>query len=290
MVDDGSTDKSGEICDEYAEKDSRVKVLHKKNGGLSSARNAGIDIAQGNYLGFVDSDDYIEKDMYETLYSCIREYDAGMATCGICDLYNGVKKVWKKGSMERCVLDNVTAFKLVMESRIIEVYVVNKLYKKELFDNIRYPEGKTYEDTFTTPILMYNAKKVAYTPELKYYYVHRENSITTSKYKPSDICLMESNKKNLEFVKENVPELLPQAELRYLWAHTVFMDKLIKVDNPDKKLYDDILKEIRHNIFLILKNPFFTFQRKVGALILSISPSIYKKVLPFWEKKKYGKK
>lgn len=278
LVDDGSTDKSGEICDKYAEGDIRVKVIHQNHKGVSYARNSGLEAAQGSYLGFVDSDDYIEKDMYETLYSCIREYDADVSICGLCDLYNGVK-VWNENFLERCVLDNVTAFRLVLESKILVVSPVNKLYKKEMFASIRYPEGKTYEDAFVTPEVLYNAKKVAYAPEIKYYYVHRENSITTSKFKPSDICLIEAYDKHLKFAQKNLPKLIPQAEFRYWWANMVVIDKLIRAGKPNKNLYEEILRKIRKNIFGILKNPFFSYRRKLGSIILAISPSVYKMIL-----------
>ncbi|EGP5489252.1 glycosyltransferase, partial [Enterococcus faecium] len=115
LVDDGSPDNSGKICDEYASKDSRVRVIHKKNGGLSSARNAGIDVARGKYLGFVDSDDYIEKDMYELLYDNIVKEQADLSICGIYDIYAG-KKV-KILPEEYKVLDKVSAMKIVLEAQ-----------------------------------------------------------------------------------------------------------------------------------------------------------------------------
>ncbi|MDV4769588.1 glycosyltransferase, partial [Enterococcus faecium] len=144
LVDDGSPDNSGKICDEYASKDSRVRVIHKKNGGLSSARNAGIDVARGKYLGFVDSDDYIEKDMYELLYDNIVKEQADLSICGIYDIYAG-KKV-KILPEEYKVLDKVSAMKIVLEAQSFSVHAVNKLYKKELFNKIRYPENIITED------------------------------------------------------------------------------------------------------------------------------------------------
>ena len=181
--------------------------------------------------------------------------------------------------MKKCCFDNITAFKLVLEGKILAVSAVNKLYKKELFANIRYPEGKTYEDAFVTPKILYNASKVAYTPEIKYYYVHRKNSITTNKFKPSDLYIIEAYKEHLEFVKNKLPNLKKQAEFRFLWAHMVVMDKIIEETKKDDKLYKKILGTIRFNIFKILANPFFSFKRKLASLVLIITPKAYKKIL-----------
>jgi glycosyltransferase involved in cell wall biosynthesis len=95
LVDDGSPDNSGAICDQYAEKDSRVRVIHKENGGLSDARNAGIEVARGKYLGFVDSDDFVNEDMYKQLYTSIIENNADLSICGIFDLYEGKTPIKK---------------------------------------------------------------------------------------------------------------------------------------------------------------------------------------------------
>ena len=174
LVDDGSPDNCGVICDELAQADSRVKVIHKKNGGLSDARNAGIDIATGDWIGFVDSDDYIASDMYENLLSLCRRTGADIAVCKYI-----------------CVLEDETAeFKTSGEFRVIEdpfreficnkccaVNVWNKLYKKELFGKIRYPVGILYEDLATTYKLIDCTKKIVISDSEHYAYVQRSDSI-----------------------------------------------------------------------------------------------------------------
>lgn len=279
LVDDGSSDRSGEICDEYLKKDERINVIHKMNGGLSSARNAGINIAKGRYIGFVDGDDYIEKDMYELLYKNICEFDADISMCGVYDKYNGIV-CENKNVMDRCVLDNITAFRITLESKFMSVSAVNKIYKREIFNKFKYPEGKIYEDAFLTPIIIFNSKKIVYDPSPKYYYVHRKNSITTNNFKNSDLFIIEAYEKHLKFVRKNVPQLEKQAIFRYLWAHMVVIDKIIMSDNFSRNIfYKKIFNKLKKNIIKIILNPFFTKKRKLFCLILIINPEIYKMIL-----------
>nr|OTO70154.1 hypothetical protein A5866_002374 [Enterococcus sp. 12C11_DIV0727] len=147
LVDDGSTDKSGEICDQYVVKDQRIRVIHKKNGGLSSARNIGLDIAVGRYIGFVDSDDYIANDMYEILYDQLIESNADLSCVGMIDVYENRTSELKQNKIIELV-DQKQAIKLVVDGKDIFAYAVNKLYKRDLFNDIRYPEGKIVEDAF----------------------------------------------------------------------------------------------------------------------------------------------
>lgn len=124
LVDDGSPDSSGAMCDQFAKQDERVKVIHKENGGLSDARNAGIEIATGEYLGFIDSDDYIADDMYELLYTNIVKEDADLSICGIYDVYEGKEPVEKQ--QQYIVLDKVAAMKMILEAKVVSVHAVNK--------------------------------------------------------------------------------------------------------------------------------------------------------------------
>ena len=144
LVDDGTPDSSGVICDQFAEKDERIKVIHKKNGGLSDARNTGIEVAKGEYIGFVDSDDYIAEDMYELLYTNIVNEEADLSICGIYDVYEN--KEAQKRIRQYMILNKFEAIKVILEAKIVSVHAVNKLYKKELFTHVRYPVGKITED------------------------------------------------------------------------------------------------------------------------------------------------
>ena len=208
LVDDGSPDNCGAICDEYRSKDKRIKVIHKKNGGLSSARNAGIDVASGEYLGFIDSDDWIESDMYEALYNALTYYKADISVCGryivegdrITTISDSEKaQVFTRSeALSELVLDEYSGMKN---------FAWDKLYKKELFDDVRYPEGKYYEDIFTTYKLFAKSNKIVDIKSPKYYYLLREDSIcgsnTTSKR--YDYCL--ANIKCLEYIKSLEPLL-----------------------------------------------------------------------------------
>lgn len=174
LVDDGSPDGCGAICDEYAAKDSRVRVIHKKNGGLSDARNAGIDVAQGEYIGFVDSDDWVMPDMYEYLLQGILGYQTDISYCG----YVNVRTAWIDYRNEETdkVYTTETALNELFFDRLGN-FAWNKLYKAELWQDVRFPVGKNFEDIRTTYKLFERASRIAILKEPKYYYRIREDSI-----------------------------------------------------------------------------------------------------------------
>lgn len=179
LVDDGSTDKSGDICDQYKIYDSRIKVIHQENGGLSEARNSGINVAQGQYLAFVDSDDFVNERYIDTLLNLAFMYDAEIA---ICDYCKGVGGEFPKKRNRRIQL--IMAESMLQnwhgKYKRLETVAWNKLYKRELFvkSNICYPKGYYHEDVQTTHLLINEANKVVITNEKLYYYFQRKNSIT----------------------------------------------------------------------------------------------------------------
>ena len=185
LVDDGSPDNCGEICDKYAEKDSRIRVIHKQNGGLSDARNAGIEVASGEYYFLLDSDDWIHKQTIEIMMRMITDNNCDLAICGYQYAYEGKEYADKKLNLT----DVLGQYKKVNSYRAQEIYFTNpdkrleytvawnKIYHKDLFKNIRYPKGKVHEDEFTTFKLLHEAGNIGIIKEPLYYYFVRNDSI-----------------------------------------------------------------------------------------------------------------
>lgn len=173
LVDDGATDQSGEICNQYAIKDQRIKVIHKENGGLSDARNAGIDVATGRYYSFIDADDYIEVDMLETLYYSITQNKADISICNIKRIYeDGEIESFYEPTDSEIVLEELDRFKTLNQPS-----VCNKIFSAHLFKSVRFIKGKYYEDTFIYHELLYLAEKVVLTGKTGYWYRERRESI-----------------------------------------------------------------------------------------------------------------
>ena len=225
LIDDGSTDGSGRICDEYAKKDNRIKVLHKGNGGLSSARNVGLDMSAGQYIAFVDSDDWLELDMYEYLMKnravdgiTVCGYYQGdekiYNTCKIAEKYLGYKSWYEAVNI---VID--TDFDTIINRKkgtVVGNYAWNKLYKREVFNNIRYPENRLYEDMFIFPKLAKAAKILKFLPEAKYWYRYRPGSITKSISVKNDKDLILAR---LEYEKIFSKERFKYDQCRLLTSH-----------------------------------------------------------------------
>lgn len=175
LVDDGSPDGCGKICDEYAERDERVKVIHKPNGGVASARNAGLDAATGEWIGWVDSDDWAEPALFETLLQGALETSAEISVCGHWEEYRGRREV--SGWQELRVLDTEQALGELLENGRMKNLLWDRIFHRTLFDGLQFPEGRTYEDIAVMHWLFLRAEKVACLPEVLYHYRQREGSI-----------------------------------------------------------------------------------------------------------------
>lgn len=280
LVDDGSTDSSGIKCDEYLKLDSRIRVIHQKNQGLSAARNTGIDEASTEYVGFVDSDDYIEKTMFETLYNSIKKNDADIAICGMYDCYADRITSSYKYTSGKFVTDSETAIKYALEGSYTGLCAVTKLYKKEQLIKNYFKVGKTFEDAhFTIPYLC-EIKKAAFELKPQYYYVHREDSITTKPYQESDLSIIEAYTNNRNIVVSKYPLLKKCADFRYFWSHFYVLDKILK---SDSKEVDDVKKQVinilKKNYINILKNPYIGYGRKIAMTGLMVNEKIYKELM-----------
>ena len=287
LVDDGSPDKCPSICDKYAKIDNRIKVIHKPNGGLSDARNAGIDICKGDYIGFVDGDDYISENMYEHLLEHCIKYNADMSICGIYAIdedYSNLS-IYNPMIYKETILSNIQALNHLFLTFDVNFEVAwNKLYKRNLFfnkDNIRYPYGKLHEDTYTTYKLLYYANNIAVFNEPLYYYVQRSGSIM--KRIPSVSQIMDravSANEAISFIKNNnislTQEVIAYAARRYSSS----LDLLIKNPKLDKAAYKN-LRNMLLDLETYLKNNKYISKKFIIKfyLIKSGLYPLYKKLI-----------
>lgn len=175
LVDDGSPDNCGAICDEYAAKDSRITVIHKENGGVSSARNVGLAAATGEWIGWVDSDDWIEPDMYGYMLKKAEKYGADIAVCSRIEIYSDreVARGWEKD----LVIGREDALILLLKNDVMQNYLCDKLWRRELFQGMTFPENRTFEDVAVMHRLFERAERTVCLPEAKYNYLQRAGSI-----------------------------------------------------------------------------------------------------------------
>ena len=279
LVNDGSTDKSGNICDEYSMIDNRVKIIHKENGGLSSARNTGIKLAKGKYIGFVDSDDYINNMMYEILYKFIEMNDADIAICNYKKVSDDSilnKEVnWSKIGVEK--FSNIEALEQIYEMNGPQfVTAWNKLYKKELFINCKYPEGKINEDEFIAHKLLYNSDLIIYVNEKLYYYYLRENSIMNSKFTIKRFDAVYAYKDRVNFFREiNQKRLQYKAEYFFIEYFFRYYYRAKRELNMNKVEMLRIKRIFDEEVLNLLMNPSYNLKEKCMWILFYINPKLY---------------
>lgn len=268
LVDDGSPDNCGALCDGWAEKDPRIRVVHKENGGLSDARNAGIDVARGNCIGFVDSDDYVAPEMFQVLLENMKAHNADISMCGYVDVYPG-------GAKPRCldrtvrVWNQEEAIGNILRGREVSVHAVTKLYARKLFDGVRYTKGIISEDAYVIMDIMDRVRVAVFTPLALYYYVHRAESINTCAYNPRDLTRIEGHRKNWLYIREKFPRLQKLAFERCLAANAFVAEKSLAsgvgTDSPEIR---ECLAFLRKNIPAIVRAEFFRPRRKALILLM----------------------
>lgn len=195
LVDDGATDNCPAICDEYAKKDNRIKVIHQCNGGLSDARNTGLNMCQGEYIYLVDSDDYLELNAIEMLYIGAIRHDADITIGNINKVYPDGQVIPMKQLEEAVITDK----KQIYRSASNYVTAWGKLYKKEIFESIRYPKGKLHEDAFVICDILKQATKVVQVEFHGYNYLQREGSIMNSNFTLKHLDSVEARLVRVEF-------------------------------------------------------------------------------------------
>ncbi len=254
LVDDGSSDRSGKICEDYAAKHDRIEVIHKENGGLSSARNAGLELAVGDYVCFVDSDDVVSSEMFSYLLHTAQEKNADIVTCGILFFYhNNTAHHAVCVHSEEGTYRAEEAIQFLLRSDGFGDYAVNKMYKRALFDGIRYPEGKLYEDVYTTYKVFDKAETVAVTNRDFYYYRYNSEGISHSqKFKKHTTDFVYASLEQLDFVREKYPAFVGYAVNKALTACVVIYKHYIA--HYRDFCFDPVCKQIQNTIGTLLEN------------------------------------
>ena len=215
LVDDGSTDSSGKIADEYARRDIRVHVIHKQNGGLSDARNVGLSYCHGKYIVFVDSDDYVTEDYVMVLYDLLKHNHADISAVSLTHKEEELSKI--NDSTTTKIYNTKEALQDLLYQRI-STSANAKMYRAELFSDIRYPKGRLYEDVIATYQIFEKATKVVWCDIKKYWYYVRTDSIVRSAFNVKKMDYVYNCEEVLEEVKKKYPALSKAAESRLLWA------------------------------------------------------------------------
>lgn len=282
LIDDGSTDNSGLICDEYKKRDQRIQVIHKKNGGQSSARNVGLNIAKGCYVGFVDSDDWIEQNMYEILHKNICLYDADIATCSYILEYKEINmsvaafkkpivKLFEKKD-EKMLLKSFLNHKLYFSGPW------DKLYRKNIFNNIRFPENQFYEDNYIALEVMLKAERIVVGDGQYYHYRQNINSTTKSYSEKKYQDAIKAEMHNVEIVKHFYPDLVKCAYAPLYLRYFQFLDLLIFDHGSSSETIQSIRSNIQNNIKNIMFLENLNIKEKIALAMMATNLDIYKKV------------
>lgn len=278
LVDDGSPDNSGKICDEYAKKDNRIKVIHKENGGLSSARNAGIDMAKGKYISFVDSDDYISNDYIEYMYNILKKYNVKMSTCETQVIY-GNENIKEKEKNVVTLLDKSELFYNILFDKKSDVSAYSKLYHISLFENIRFPNGIVYEDTATTYKLIEKCDKIATGSKKCYYYYYRLGSISKSRgFNKNELDYIKNTAEMLSYLRKHYPHLASAINRYELYSNFRILRLLIftlpRNYSLEKQTFENI-KKLRKVVFKYADTP---KRDKIAIIISYFGINVFKMV------------
>lgn len=288
MVDDGSTDSCGEVCDRYAGIDERIVVFHKKNGGLSDARNYGIERARGEYITCIDPDDFVDSDYAAYLYGLIVRHGTRMSICQHRVYYdNGsIRENGRQGDelipTERCL-------ERMLYHDVIDTSAWAKLYHRSLFEQVRYPKGKIFEDIGTTYALMMQCDAIAVGYESKYSYIFHNNSIVNGAFKPAKLDLLEMTDKMASDVGRRYPALGQAILRRRVYSRISTLNQMLNAAGYEEAR-GAILSFIKENRRSILRDSKAPKRDKLALILLSVSYPLYRFVWLSYQRRIMGKK
>lgn len=275
LIDDGSPDNCPKMCDEWAKKDKRIKVIHKENGGLSDARNKGIEQTNGKYITFIDSDDYVEKNYVIELYNAISINDCDISISGIVVKYTNGTIINKYTNIKEELTPKETIKKILYDDGI-DISATAKLYKKEVFKNIRFPKDRLYEDAATTYKLICSSKKIANNSVSTYIYMIRNDSIAQSTFNKKKMDLIKSTKEMTDFIKDKYPDLSDACDRRLMYAYLSTISQLASSKKVYKKEEKLLMEYIKKNSKKTLKDKKCPKRDKLAIISLKFGFKFYK--------------
>lgn len=272
LINDGSTDSSLDICMEYKRKDNRIQVINKVNGGLSSARNKGIECAKGDYYLFVDSDDFISDKMVEVMIHKAQENNADIVCCNY-DFYDDYSNFIKEHPININsdeIYSSKQAQDRLLYNGFFRCYAWNKLYKAQLFKKIRYPIGKLYEDIYTTYSLFEVSDRIVFITDSLYHYRFRTGSITRNTFDERLYQILEPIRK---IESETTSDYVFIGCLIY---YIFFFNDMIRNKKWDKKVYDEFKELVTYEKRKIKKNDYLSQIDKWKIFVCYRLKNIYK--------------
>lgn len=284
LINDGSTDSSSTIIDKYKLIDSRIKVIHKENGGLSDARNRGIEIAAGKYITFIDSDDYVELDYVEYLYNLIIRYSTNISFCKYDLIFDNDKKIKdeKHNINKDGKYSKIFALKDILYSKNFEFSACAKMFLTEHFKDIKFPKGKLYEDNDTIYKLIDKNEDIALGFEKKYNYVMRNDSITKKNFDEKHLYLITAVDNMCSFLSK-YPELNDALYRKKFWSRIGIFNRMINSNCRNYKNERKLKKEIlSYKKILIDKN--CSLKDKISIILLFLGTPLYKLSWNFYRK------
>lgn len=282
LVDDGSTDGTNRVLQEFARERRNWRVLLKTNGGLSAARNAGIDLARGSWLVFVDGDDLLEPTAIERLLQVAIASNVSLVCANHFIQANGnntLVNVNPTGSEAVVrIMSQHDAFESILYHREIDVSAWGKIFARYLFDSVRFPEGRIYEDTYYFDDILAEVGELAYLTTPLYYYVMRQGSIVNVPWSGKQIQFIEAADKFAKHAEELYPDLARAALRRRVHARLSVLRYMENIEHPDEIRYrDEVVGFIREHGRCVLRDKFAPNRDKIGILLASLSPKLF-----FW--------
>lgn len=288
LVDDGSTDNSGAMCDKYASSHDFIKVIHKTNGGLSDARNFGIKEAKGEYISFVDSDDYVSNDYIEHMFETASKYSADVVATKLYDFYGDEDTSKDESSVNYKVFSNIEAIKTMFLGSVFGVSSCAKLFKKNLFDNISFPLGYLYEDQLTLDKVLEKCTAVVYSSKKLYHYYQNSNGIMHGKCSERNIKSINKFKEIIDALNTKYPSLYASSIVRHLITIIANMNNILLRNEYEScsEMYNLLSNEVKKCIsWDILSSNEIRFKFKIKMILYSINNTVSRKLIITYVKK-----